>query len=84
MVKFLGLYDPWSSFLDFSPSVRRRVGASAFGDFGSQLAYVSRVWKSFGLKICFVAVLISISSHMTSILSHATSSLSQVTSEAAR
>ena len=23
MVKFLGLYDPWSSFSDFSPSVHR-------------------------------------------------------------
>ena len=26
MVKFLGLYDPWRSFLDFSPSVRRPAG----------------------------------------------------------
>ena len=25
MVKFLGLYDAWSSFLDFSPSVHRPV-----------------------------------------------------------
>ena len=25
MVKFLGLYDAWSSFLDFSPSAHRPV-----------------------------------------------------------
>ena len=56
------------------------LGDSGFRDFGSYLTYFSRLWKSFDLKIGFLSVLTSISSHMTSILSHLTSSLSHLTS----